>query len=238
MNVDLSKLRSQAEQFCTSPSSLLWGEGKALLVELLQLLYRESDCITRNNLEQLIDTVQRAAGMDAPAYANLLHSVALKEYEDGDTGFLEFLFRSACKLVEDNTIGGNLACLLRRKGNDTITNGETIDLLLPGVKEQDPYAIINMGLLFALNLSAPDDWETADELFSLLPKELNKADSWWEALGKKDEDEGYLVHYFLLRHGKLDHSKLGSIESITAHLTKTVPGFSAWLARAEPEKPC
>lgn len=237
MNVDLSKFRRQVEQFCASPSVGLFGEEEALLVELLRALYQESDCMIRGKLEQLIDVMRRAAEMDGPFYANLLHSIALEEYEAGDTGFSEFLFRGACALVENNTIGGNLACLLRRKENNTITNGEAIDLLLPGVKERDPYALINMGLLFALNLSAPEDWNTADALFSLLPKKLNDADDWWATLGEKGEDEGYLAHYFLLRHGKLNHSKLGTQESIAARLTKTVPGFAAWLAAADPEKP-
>lgn len=74
-----------------------------------------------------------------------------------------------------------------------------------------------MGLLFALRLSTPDDWKTADELFALLPNELTGADSWWEKLGKNNESEGYLVHFFLLRHEKIEHSDLGSIKSNTRY---------------------
>ena len=90
--------------------------------------------------------------------------------------------------------------------------------------------MINMGLLFALSLSDPKDWRTADELFSLLPSELSGADNWWEELGKSGEIEGWLVHFFLLRHKKIDHSELGTIDSLASHLTQHIDGFPDWLA--------
>ena len=175
--------------------------------------------------------IRRVSETDVSTYAHVLHSIAFEEYEAGNTDFAEYLFRSACDLVDDNSFNNNLAYVLRRKRDDSINSCEVITLLLPGVQEREPFCLINMGLLFALRLSTPDDWKTADELFALLPNGLTGADSWWEKLGKNNESEGYLVHFFLLRHEKIEHSDLGSIKSIALRLAKNVNGFPEWLAK-------
>ena len=231
MTIDISKLSKQVERFCSSPSSLFQDKGKPLLVELLKSFYYEQDYLTRSKLEQMIGAVRRSSETDVSTYAHILHSIALETHDMGDADFSEYLFRSACDLVDDSSLNNNLAYMLRRKRNDPINNGEVITLLLPGVRKQKPFCMINMGLLFALNLSSPNDWKTADDLFSLLPDELSGADSWWENLGMKGEAEGYLVHFFLLRHEKIEHSNLGSIKRITLHLSKQIDGFPAWLAK-------
>ena len=55
--------------------------------------------------------------------------------------------------------------------------------------------------------------------------------SWWEDLAKEDDNEGYLVIFFLLRHGKIDNNGLGSIKSLAKRLTKSIDGFPEWLAK-------
>ena len=175
--------------------------------------------------------LRRSSETDTSIYAHVLHSIAFEEYEASNIDFAEYLFRRACDLVDDSSLNNNLAYMLRRKRKDSINSCEVITLLLPGVQEREPFCLINMGLLFALQLSTPDDWETADDLFALLPNELTGADSWWEKLGKNNEAEGYLVHFFLLRHGKIEHSDLGSIKSLTLRLAKSIDGFPEWLAK-------
>ena len=175
--------------------------------------------------------VRRSSETDVSTYAHILHSIAFEEYDAGDVDFAEHLFRSACDLVDDNSLNNNLAYVLRRKRDDAINSCEVITLLLPGVQERKPFCLINMGLLFALRLSTSDDWKTADELFALLPNGLTGADSWWEKLGKNNESEGYLVHFFLLRHEKIEHSDLGSIKSIALRLANSIDGFPEWLAK-------
>lgn len=231
MNVDIAKLNRRVEQFCSNPSSLLLDEAQVLLKELLKASCYEENFLRRNKLEQLLGMIRRSAETDISTYAYILHFIALEEYEVGDINFAEYLFRNACDLVDDTSLNNALAYVLRRKRGDSINNGEIITLLLPGVKEQDPFCMIDMGLLFALNLSSPNDWKTADDLFSLLPHRLSGADSWWENLGNNDEIEGYLVHFFLLRHEKIEQSSLGSIKSITTHLAKNIDGFPEWLAK-------
>ena len=231
MSADIAKLKKRVEQFCSSPSPLFLDEPQLLLKELLKAFCYEEDFLTRNKLEQLLGMIRRVSETDVSAYAHILHSIAFEEYEAGNTDFAEYLFRSACDLVDDNSLNNNLAYVLRRKRDDSINSCEVITLLLPGIQEREPFCLINMGLLFALRLSTPDDWKTADELFALLPNALTGADSWWEKLGKNNESEGYLVHFFLLRHEKIEHSDLGSIKSITLRLTKSIEGFPEWLAK-------
>lgn len=231
MSTEIAKLNRRVEQFCSSPSPLFLDETQILLKELLKAFCYEEDFLRRNKLEQLLGMVRRASETDVSTYAHVLHSIAFEEYDAGNIDFAEYLFRSACDLVDDNSLNNNLAYVLRRKRDDSINSCEVITLLLPGVQEREPFCLINMGLLFALRLSTPDDWKTADELFALLPNGLTGADSWWEKLGKNNESEGYLVHFFLLRHEKIKHSDLGSIKSIAKRLVNSIDGFPEWLAK-------
>lgn len=231
MSADMAKLNKQVEQFCSSPCALFLSETQNLLKELHKAFCYEEDFLKRNKLEQLIGMIRRSSETDLSNYAHVLHSIAFEEYEAGNIDFAEYLFRNACDLVENNSLNNNLAYVLRRKNDDSINSCEIITLLLPGVQNREPFCLINMGLLFSLTLSTQNDWKTADDLFSLLPKELNGADSWWEKLGKSNESEGYLVHFFLLRHQKITHSDLGSIISISRRLSKNIDDFPEWLAK-------
>lgn len=231
MSADIAQLNTQVEQFCVNPRPLFLNEVQTLLNELLKAVFYEKDFLKRNKLEQLLGMIRRSSETDISTYAHILHSIAFEEYQSGDIDFAEYLFRSACDLIDDNSLNNNLAYVLRRKRNDLINSCEVITLLLPGVQEREPFCLINMGLLFALRLSTPDDWKTADDLFALLPDELNEADSWWEKLGKNNESEGLLVHFFLLRHQKIEHSDLGSIKSIALRLANRIDGFPEWLAK-------
>ena len=231
MSVDVTQLNKRVEQFCCSPSPLFLSEARQLLKELLKAFFYEEDFLRRNKLEQFLGMLRRSSETDTSTYAHVLHSIAFEEYEASNIDFAEYLFRRACDLVDDSSLNNNLAYMLRRKRKDSINSCEVITLLLPGVQEREPFCLINMGLLFALQLSTPDDWETADDLFALLPNELTGADSWWEKLGKNNEAEGDLVHFFLLRHGKIEHSDLGSIKSLTLRLAKSIDGFPEWLAK-------
>lgn len=230
-SADISKLSKQVEQFCNNPSPLSHDETQTLLKELLKAFCCEEDISRRNKLEQLLAVFRCSSETDTSTYAHILYSIALDEYLAGNVDITECLFRRARDLLGDDSLNNNLAYVLRRKEGDSINTCEVITLLLPGVRKSDPFCLINMGLLFSLKLSTPDDWKTADSLFALLPDDLNGADSWWEKLGRNNELEGYLVHFFLLRHGKIEYSDLGSIESIAMRLTKSINGFPEWLAK-------
>lgn len=75
------------------------------------------------------------------------------------------------------------------------------------------------------------DWQLADEIMKHLPKNntMNIV-GWWSDVAQAGEIEGFLVHFFLLRHDKIDQSSLGSIKSLAVRLKKSIKGFPEWLA--------
>ena len=230
MNDEINKLYLRVNNFCKNPGPLFLDDNKILVTDLLKSFFNEEAYLVRNQILQLIGMVRKASEIDISAYAHILHSIAFNEHEAGNVDFAEYLFRSACDLADDTMLNNNLAYVLRRKTNQNgINSYEIITLLFNGVQNKEPYSLINMGLHFSLNLSTVKDWKTADDLFSLLPDDLNGADSWWEKLGQDGDIEGYLTHFFLLRYNKIEDSILGSSRGIAYRLHKQLEGFPDYL---------
>lgn len=230
MNSNITDLRNRVEQFCSSPSSLLSNENVLLLTDIFKALFTEADCKNRNQLLQMIGVLRLASETSTTVFSISLGLVAFAAYDDRDDDFAEFMFRYACDLDDSNSNRNNLAYMLRRNKSGLLNSHEIILLLLPGVKSREPYCLTNMGLCFALCLSTPDDWKSADELFSLMPDEIHGVVFWWEQLGVNNEIEGFLVHFFLLRHCKITHSKLGSIKYLAWKIKSTLGNFPVWLS--------
>lgn len=232
MDDEYVKLQIRTREFCSNSVSLSEEENRTLLKDLLRAMCIEEDSKKRNQLEQMVALVRHSSEINTTGYHFFLGNTAYDAYGSGDAVFAEFLFRRAYELSSESDIySNNLAYVLRKSRNNPLNSNEIIMLLLPGVQKHDPFCLINMGLLFALSLSEPDDWRTADDLFSLLPNSLVGAEDWWEELGKKGDLEGWLVHFFLLRHEKIDHSDLGSIKSLAQRLAQHIDGFPDWLAK-------
>lgn len=126
----------------------------------------------------------------------------------------------------------NLAYMIRRNEysfDSSDKNTTALKLLVPGVKEREPFSIVNTALILCLQLKEDHDWQTADKLFEYMTEKEQSVCDWWANLG--EEIEGYLVHFFLLRHEKIEHSVLGSIKSIALRLEKSIDGFPDWLAK-------
>lgn len=125
----------------------------------------------------------------------------------------------------------NLAYMIRRGeyDDDSIDNASTaLKLLLPGAREKDPFSLVNTALVLCLLLKTDADWHIADELFEYVPEKEKDVIDWWTKL--EDEPEGSLVHFFLLRHEKMEDSPFGAIKSIARRLAESVDGFPAWLS--------
>lgn len=126
----------------------------------------------------------------------------------------------------------NLAYMIRRNeyGFDGFDKAITaLKLLVPGLREREPFSIVNTALILCLLLQEDQDWQTADKLFEYVTEKEQSVCDWWANLG--EEVEGYLVHFFLLRHKKIEHSDLGSIKSIALRLTNSIDRFPDWLAK-------
>ncbi len=230
MDRNSTDLQARVEKFCLSPGPLFTDENELLLSDLLKALFLEKDYKNRNQLLQMIGMVRCSSDTSIATYSTILGSIAFAAYESNENDFAEFLFRSVCDLTDSISNKNNLAYMLRRYKSGNINSREIITLLLPGVKEYEPYCLTNMALLFALNLSTSDDWKHADVLFSLMPDNINGVDTWWENLGRNNEIEGYLVHFFLLRYDRITHSCLGTIKSLAWRLKRMLDKFPAWLS--------
>ena len=228
MAANMAKLYAKVEDFCKNPRSL----DRSLMQKLYRALFDEEFSQNRNRLTQMIGALRRASRTDDERWADYLSMMGRDAYSEGDTNFAEFLYRESCDLYEDMVHYNNLAYILRRRTMNYMNMDEIISLLLPGVKRSEAFCMTNMGLLFSIGLGTEEDWRIADSLFSLLPDDMKTRSvmNWWEKLGRQGETEGYLVHFFLLRHKKIVTSNLGSVRSLAYRIMKDLKNYPDWLA--------
>lgn len=164
-----------------------------------------------------------------------LADLGMEFYSNGDMRHAENAFSILCSYGDSNG-RNNYAYMIRRgessKGSHkTIT--DALKLLRPGVIEREPFACVNTALALMLNCGKDDDWHIADELMSILPNTdtmTKRVKSWWKNVGEKGETEGFLVHFFLLRHQLIQFSEFGSIKSLAIRLSNNIESFPNWLA--------
>lgn len=127
----------------------------------------------------------------------------------------------------------NLAYMIRR-GETSMENNKKISfaarLLQDEIKRKNDFALVNMALLFALNLGTEHNWKIADQLVALVEDDIDSVCSWWEALAQKDDSEGWLVHLWLLRQRKIDESSLGSFGSVAEKVKSSYDNLPPWIA--------
>lgn len=163
-----------------------------------------------------------------------LTSLGLEAYQKRSFSVAEIAFRILSDSGDSNG-RNNYAYMLRRgEAGSSINNPQlyAVILLREGVKEYEPFSFVNEALAFCLCFGSNADWQIADDIMRNLP-ETNTISivNWWSDIAKTGEIEGLLVHFFLLRHEKIEHSDLGSIKSIALRLAKSIDGFPEWLAK-------
>lgn len=182
--------------------------------------------------QEKIDCINLAAAISLGVIRDsLVLEFSMESYKvkDYTTAFYGFARGAQLGSVDAKN---NLAYMIRRNeykvdGLDVATT--VLKLLMPGVKEKEPFSIVNTALVLCLLLKENHDWQTADNLFGYVTEKEQSVCDWWANLG--DETEGYLVHFFLLRHKKIKQSGLGSIKSLAERLAKSIDGFPEWLAK-------
>ena len=152
-------------------------------------------------------------------------TVGMEAYANGNFELAEKAFKeSGCK--------NNLAYMIRRgevKDPSQYSMTYVAELLKEEVQQRDPFAMINMALLWALNVKGEDSWKLADNIMSMVPAENSSfALRWWFDVAREGDVEGYLVHYWMLRHRKIEKTLLGSkaelLEKVAAEI-KDMPSF-------------
>lgn len=123
-------------------------------------------------------------------------------------------FEIAEKAFKDSDNKNNLAYIIRRgevKDSAKYSTKYVAELLKDGVHEKEPFSMINMALLWALNVKGEDSWKLADNIMSMMPRDnVSSALDWWLDVARNGDVEGYLVHYWMLKHRKIDKTPLGS----------------------------
>lgn len=103
-------------------------------------------------------------------------------------------------------------------GHDPI---DALRLLRRSMEEGDPIAFAEMALTLALCFGG-EDWELADRIMRLLPREYIRAVERERGYGTTEQ---YLVHFLLLWHGKIFESELGDLEKLDDRLLHEVKGY-------------
>lgn len=185
-----------------------------------------------NTLEEKVACIDLAAAMSISYLRDaLILGFSMESYEVKDYVAAFYGFAKGAQMGSVDA-KNNLAYMIRRNEYDFdgLEKATTaLKLLVPGVKEKEPFSIVNTALILCLLLQEDQDWQTADKLFEYVTPKQQSVCDWWANLG--EEIEGYLVHFFLLRHKKIEHSDLGSIKSIALRLSKSIDGFPEWLAK-------
>lgn len=177
---------------------------------MIRDLAREDTLETRALLLASIYKMSTITGTGRDDIALLFSSVGLSAFKNGENDIAEEFFRIAVEISDDLTSKNNLAYIIRKKGKLTKDGKkDVIGFLTEGVRNKEPYSLINMAMLFSIELGGENDWIIADELMSLVGNG-SSAESWWQELGEKDDPEGYLVLLWLLRHHTITDSAVGS----------------------------
>lgn len=168
---------------------------------------------------------------------HLISGFAMELYEGGRTELSCYAYIRCIQSSKDSAISSknNLAYIIRRNEapcSSLFSISEITDLLENGLENEDLFSAVNMALTFILRSGEEQDWRLADELFANLKEnDIDFFDviSWWENVDKSGDVEGALVHFFLLRHKKIEKSSLGNIEQLSQKLSEEIKSFPVWL---------
>lgn len=220
-------------------SSVMDVERDGLSLVSLLLEIAEAD-IESEDGRQAVETIERIRNANnnttriAATFSRRLASVGMAAYSAKMYSAAEIAYRIIAE-SGDTSAKNNYAYMIRRHEIAAPSNrGHVLALrvLQEGVKEGDAFSLVNTALVFALMLGDDESWHLADSIFERLSGFGGMlVSSWWEDLAKGGDDEGFLVIFFLLRHGKIDNDSVGSIKSIALRLAKSIDGFPEWLAK-------
>ena len=220
-------------------SSVIDVERDGLSLVSLLLEIAEAD-IESEDGRQAVETIERIRNANnnttriAATFSRRLASVGMAAYSAKMYSVAEIAYRIIAE-SGDTSAKNNYAYMIRRHEIAAPSNRDhvlALRMLQEGVKEGDAFSLVNTALVFALMLGDDDSWHLADSIFERLSGFGGMlVSSWWEDLAKGGDDEGFLVIFFLLRHGKIDNDSVGSIKSIALRLAKSIDGFPEWLAK-------
>ncbi len=185
--------------------------------DIISKYYDEEYASCRAELSELLKKIDKR--LDSKYSIN---SLGMKAYSQKD-------FATAEKAFLESENWNNLAYMIRRKevlDCANYTYKYVANLLKEGVYKKDPFSMINMSLLWALNIQGEDNWKLADDIMSMIPNDneilLSSAVQWWLGVANAGDVEGYLVHYWLLKHKQISTSPLGGKSELLHRIRLTI----------------
>ena len=234
----MQDIKTILELIKTDSSTMDFEKDGLSLVSLL-LDIAEADVVSEE-CRQAVETIEqiRNANNDttriASVFSSRIASIGMAAYSAKNYAVAEVAFNMIAE-SGDTSAKNNYAYMIRRHEIASPSKRDHIialRMLQKGVKEGDAFSLVNTALVFALMLGDDESWHLADSIFERLSGFGGMlVNSWWEDLAKAGDNEGYLVIFFLLRHGKIDNDNLGSIKSLAMRLAKSIDGFPEWLAK-------
>ena len=234
----MQDIKTIRELIKTDSSTMSFEKDGLSLVSLL-LDIAEAD-IMSEDCRQAVEMIERIRNANndtsriASMFSSRIASLGMAAYSAKNYAVAEVAFKMIAE-SGDTSAKNNYAYMIRRHEIAAPSNRDhvlALRMLQEGVKEGDAFSLVNTALVFALMLGDDESWHLADSIFERLSGFSGMlVSSWWEDLAKGGDDEGFLVIFFLLRHGKIDNDSVGSIKSIALRLAKSIDGFPEWLAK-------
>ena len=234
----MQDIKTILELIKTDSSTMGFEKDGLSLVSLL-LDIAEADIVSED-CRQAVETIERIRNANSDTtrivsmFSSRIATLGMAAYSAKNYAVAEVAFKMIAE-SGDTSAKNNYAYMIRRHEIAFPSKRDHIialRMLQEGVKEGDAFSLVNTALVFALMLGDDESWHLADSIFERLSGFGGMlVSSWWEGLAKEGDNEGYLVTFFLLRHGKIDNDSLGSIKGIAARLKKSIKGFPEWIAR-------
>lgn len=203
---DIKTLSEHTEQFCQSPGFklIIDSQAKDLLKDMLHGIHENP--AQRSDYVSLIEKLRVACDCSKNLMGSTIGSIAYRLYNSDSPALAETAFRLAVEFSPESGVKNNLAYICRRHKDVLRTSDvEIIDLLMDGIKERDPFSLVNMALHFSRNLATDEDWKLADQMIRLIKPDDSGVISvieWWGDIVQDEDDEGLLVLRWLERHKK------------------------------------
>lgn len=209
-------------------------ERNVFLSHLLTKAQVVSDVEEKINCYRLADFLKNKYSLRTSTLSMFMElgTIGFEAYKNGDKKTAEIAFAILSENGDSNG-KNNYAYMIRRK--ETIENSGTmlikaIQLLKEGVIQKESFSYMNLALLLALRCGNDSDWKFADELVEKMPNDnVSIVQSWWEEVGSTGDIEGFIVHFFLLRHRKIKKSIFGDMEQLSKKLSDELDNFPDWL---------
>lgn len=227
----IEKLSAKVDDFCSTDGVTFIFDEKTceLITELLKGVYEDPE--HKADYLTLLERIQISCNCTKSLLSATIGTIGYDLYDKNAPKLAESSFRIAVEIYSETSARINLAYVCRHHRDELSPSDiEIIDLLFDGVKQREPFSLINMALHFAQNLGQETDWKLADRMIGLIKSDevsIDSAVEWWSKLAEEDDDEGVLVLCWLERHGK--HTVLDHLREKSTGLRQKCPRIPKWI---------